>query len=406
MSRARIVAGLQNRPSTCRHRARPREGNRYGYFGETAVRGLPIGSNRARPKVQEPPPEPDDDDTSITGDTSLANTSDYDQLLAQVTQHLAGPTDYVVQASKDHANAIHEANKDGVQAYAKVAAQDWTYYVRNLTVNIGRASESANEKSMSEAEAVHIDLGPSKMVSRHHAVIEYENEEWYLTVRGRNGVRIDEVALKPGDRAALASGKVIEIAGVEMMFVLPAEISPLEIHETYLRRAGIARLPEARPDGGRANGFDTKSTGDEGPSLSSRQGEAARSQPSSFQQPIAPAPPGHKRPGTPSPTKGRPLLPLPQSPVGNSGTLLMNAPDGGLDLSLDENKHFKPQYSYAQMITQAIMNAPDGKLNLNGIYNFITKKYAYYRHQPANGWQVSKSRLRGVCIRARSNRGA
>ena len=69
----------------------------------------------------------------------------------------------------------------------------------------------------------------------------------------------------------------------------------------------------------------------------------------------------------------------------------MNAADGGVDLSRDENKHFKPQYSYAQMITQAIMNAPDGKLNLNGIYTFITKKYAYYRHQPANGWQVSRS---------------
>jgi hypothetical protein len=61
----------------------------------------------------------------------------------------------------------------------------------------------------------------------------------------------------------------------------------------------------------------------------------------------------------------------------------------GVDLSQDENQHIKPQYSYAQMITQAILNAPDGKLNLNGIYNYIMNTYAYYRHQQAAGWQVS-----------------
>jgi hypothetical protein len=71
----------------------------------------------------------------------------------------------------------------------------------------------------------------------------------------------------------------------------------------------------------------------------------------------------------------------------------------GVDLSQDENQHIKPQYSYAQMITQAILNAPDGKLNLNGIYNYIMNTYAYYRHQQAAGWQVSlfSSRLaRGI----------
>lgn len=61
----------------------------------------------------------------------------------------------------------------------------------------------------------------------------------------------------------------------------------------------------------------------------------------------------------------------------------------GADLSKDENKHIKPQYSYAQMITQAIMSAPEGKLTLNGIYTYIMDQYAYYRHQYPSGWQVS-----------------
>lgn len=73
---------------------------------------------------------------------------------------------------------------------------------------------------------------------------------------------------------------------------------------------------------------------------------------------------------------------------GSGGTLVVNSTD--LDLSLDEYRHIKPQYSYAQMITQAIMNTPDEKLNLNGIYNFITSNYSYYRNQQAAGWQVRK----------------
>ncbi len=71
----------------------------------------------------------------------------------------------------------------------------------------------------------------------------------------------------------------------------------------------------------------------------------------------------------------------------DAGTMLMSS--GDVDLSLDENRHIKPQYSYAQMITQAIMNSPDEKLNLNGIYNFIMDNYSYYKHQQAHGWQVS-----------------
>lgn len=67
--------------------------------------------------------------------------------------------------------------------------------------------------------------------------------------------------------------------------------------------------------------------------------------------------------------------------------MLLN--NGEVDLSLDENKHIKPSYSYAQMITQAIVSQKEQKLNLNNIYRYITDHYAYYRNQPAAGWQVS-----------------
>jgi hypothetical protein len=70
--------------------------------------------------------------------------------------------------------------------------------------------------------------------------------------------------------------------------------------------------------------------------------------------------------------------------------MMMNADD--VDLSLDSNQHIKPSYSYAQMITQAILSAEEQKLNLSGIYKYITDKYAYYRHQGGGGWQVCFTR--------------
>ncbi|KID73075.1 FKH1-like protein, partial [Metarhizium brunneum ARSEF 3297] len=281
--------------------------------------------------------------------------TDDDHIVSQVTQQLKTQP---VQASKDHANAIHEANRNGVKAYAKVAAQDWTFYITKLAVNIGRAPEISHADEEEEDEAhVHIDLGPSKMVSREHASICFDSkdEKWILQIKGRNGAKIDGQPLKPRASHALTSGEVIEIGTVEMMFVLPSEISPLHVHPLFLQRCGLG------PDVAKA--------------------------PTSRRQPlIAPAPADYKRPGTPPSTQRRGAS-MAKSPGVSTPAVLIGA--HGVDLSHDHNQHIKPQYSYAQMITQAILNAPDGKLNLNGIYTFIMNSYSYYRHQQAAGWQNS-----------------
>ena len=313
-----------------------------------------------------------------------SSTVDDDALVTQITQKLKNQP---VQASKDHANSIHEANSDGVKAYAKVAAQDWTFYITKLAINIGRAPEGGaveartssrraerhregggasspdNKKDDPEEhdeEQVHIDLGPSKTVSREHAIISFDskNERWLLSVKGRNGARVDTRLFKPNECHQLSSGEVLEIGGVEMMFVLPSEISPLHIHPSFLERCGLnATTPRTR---------------------------APRQQ-----SHLAPAPVDYRRPGTPPPsTQNRHALTSTKSPVFSTpGPVMVGA--NGADLSKDENKHIKPQYSYAQMITQAIISAPEGKLTLNGIYTYIMDQYAYYRHQYPSGWQVS-----------------
>lgn len=288
--------------------------------------------------------------------SSSHDRTDDDHVVSQVTQQLKTQP---VQAAKDHANAIHEANGDGVKAYAKVAAQDWTFYITKLSVGIGRAPDMSHADDHSADHGqVHIDLGPSKMVSRDHASICFDpkDEKWLLQVKGRNGAKVDGQAIKPHASRPLTSGQVIEIGNVEMIFVLPSEISPLHVHAMFLKRCGL--------------------------NSDSLQPPAPRRQPV-----IAPPPPEYKRPGTPPSVQRRALST--KSPAAVSTPAVMVGANG-VDLSHDDNQHIKPQYSYAQMITQAITNAPDEKLNLNGIYTFIMSNYSYYRHQQAAGWQVRR----------------
>ncbi|KAK0623317.1 fork head domain-containing protein [Immersiella caudata] len=321
---------------------------------------------------------------------------DDDSVVTRVTQHFITPEVPVV-ASREHSNSIHESNKDGVKAYAKIAARDWTYYVTQLIVNIGRSSEpalqrraeseSASGNDREDATAVHIDLGPSKVISRQHASIYFNGNEskWCLEVKGRNALKVNGTPWKQNDTRPLNSGDVIEVGGVEMMFVLPSELSPLNIAPQYMERASIPRLGESsRP------ARHPLPSGDGHGSHSSPQGKASRSQ-GSLQRSLAPAPPDYKRPGTPPSSAARSrATPAHRSPHildTPAGPLLMSNSD--VDLSLDENKHIKPQYSYAQMITQAIVSTEEEKLNLAGIYTFIISRYAYYRHQAPSGWQNS-----------------
>ncbi|KIH91928.1 hypothetical protein SPBR_01352 [Sporothrix brasiliensis 5110] len=361
----------------------------------------PTRPAKRRKQADEAPHDvPEEETSSLLADNSAVLPVDETQIVARVTQHLLAPNDDL-RASKDHSNAIHEANKEGVQAYAKIAAQDWTFYVTKLTINIGRTPEPAPEYPQrydpdADPDFVHIDLGPSKMVSRQHAQIVFntKSEKWYLNVKGRNGIKVNCAPWRLGQSKPLESGDVIDVGGIEMMFVLPLETSPLHIHDVYLQRAGLPKsepglsddtslqhkLRATTPVGG---GLESSPHGG-----STIRSTLPRGQPTP--QAIAPAPPDYKRPGTPPSARSRTSAPtshLKSPQFRDIPTMVVHPND--VDLSLDENKNLKPQYSYAQMITQAIMNTSEGRLNLNGIYNFIMENYSYYKHQQAAGWQNS-----------------
>ncbi|KAI1801617.1 hypothetical protein F4811DRAFT_453561 [Daldinia bambusicola] len=351
----------------------------------------PSRPSKRRRKGDEPVPElVEDEGSSLTIDNSAPEgPTDDDRLITQVTQHLRS---IQTQASKDHANAIHEAKTEDIEAYAKISAHDWTYYIKTLSINIGRTSEPSHahppRQDRENDDFVHIDLGPSKTFSRQTAVIYYDSEpgRWFIQAKGRNGIKVNNIPMKRTDTPhPLSSGEVIEIGGIEMMFVLPASLGPLKIHPTYLEQAGIkpSQSTPARETGRTA--LPTAPPADH-PSSQSARPSSSRGQP--FQQLIAPAPPGNRRLDTPPSARSRPATSQQKTPAhGSSGTVIMSQSD--VDLSQDENKHIKPHFSYAQMITQAIISTPEEKLNLAGIYQYIMTHYAYYRHQPPSGWQAS-----------------
>ncbi|KAI0910269.1 fork head domain-containing protein [Ustulina deusta] len=338
---------------------------------------------KRRKKAQEPLSEPiEEESSSLTIDASgldgaepgaEADAEEDDNLVTQVAQSLRSlPT----HASKDHANAIHESNK-GIAAYAKIAAQDWTYYIKSTSVNIGRNTDTQDPNDPS---FVHIDLGPSKTFSRQTAIIYFDPElgKWFLQAKGRNGLRVDDEVLRKSDPPhCLGSGEVIEIGGLEMMFVLPANFGRVHVNPRYLEQAGMHA-----PSSDSRTALPPLPSSDQPSSQTVRGSASSRSQ--SNQQPIAPAPPDYKRPGTPPSTKSRVPASQAKTPAHNP----VSSQDD-IDLAKDENKHIKPHYSYAQLITQAIISAPGEKLNLAGIYSYIIENYAYYRHQQPSGWQNS-----------------
>lgn len=152
-----------------------------------------------------------------------------------------------------HANDRQQDDTAKVSAYAKIAGREWTYFVRDQAINIGRPPDdrqsinglgaSSPVSDLKDVLPVHIDLGPSKIVSRHHASIFYDSDYpdsggWHVRVNGRNGVRVDNILLKRGSRQQIGSGTVLEIAGTQMMFVTPNE--PVQVNQYFIDQAKSA----------------------------------------------------------------------------------------------------------------------------------------------------------------------
>lgn len=282
-----------------------------------------------------------------------------------------------MNVAREHSNAKTE-NKQSIRAYAKIAGRDWTYYVKTLHVNIGRPPD--REQKLDEQSSpvtiaaralpeIHIDLGPSKFVSRLHAEIAFDSEEtgaWVIRVNGRNGVRVNNVMLKRGSESVLNCGDIIEIANTQMIFITPDK--PPNIHPAFIERA--QRLANGEP------AWDYARHGH--PAHHHLKQSSAPTPQRSVRRQVTPPPRTPEAPGSRPGSK--------QSPLYNRGMMMESTEE--IDYSHDSAKDLKPPYSYATMIAQAIFSSEEEMLTLSNIYRWIMDKYAFYRHAQT-GWQNS-----------------
>ncbi|KAL6240762.1 transcription factor [Rhinocladiella similis] len=346
-----------------------------------------VNGGRAVARRKSTSPEPELSPAHDSGDETeeLSQTD----LIDSVVSYLQVSKDPIVAAAEYSNDKPQNNSPQKVSAYAKIAGRDWTYFVREQSVNFGRPPDerptvsgaSSPIADLKEVLPVHIDLGPSKIVSRHHASIYYDADYpvdkggWHVRVNGRNGVRVNNVLVKKGLRKQVRSGDIIEIAGTQMMFVTPGDKA--QIDQYFIDRAKALAAGEEVP----------QPQAQVEPARHSSISYASQAFPS-----LAPAPPDFKRESTPpSNDSGKQQRGVfdskaPISPMYGRGMLMQSNQE--IDYSRDGAKDLKPPFSYATMIAQAIFSSEEEKLTLSNIYSFIADKYAFYRHSNS-GWQNS-----------------
>ncbi|RMZ83120.1 hypothetical protein DV738_g1260, partial [Chaetothyriales sp. CBS 135597] len=344
--------------------SRPSAAKRRRVRRPSAERSHANGGSHAAARRGMSPANVDDGDDEV--EDELPNLSDpgsgdesevvsQGDLVETVVACLAVSKDRVA-AAEQHANDL-STDTSKINAYAKVAGRTWTYYIREQSINLGRPPDdrqstlapqaSSPLADLKEMMPVHIDLGPSKIVSRHHASIYYDAEVpdgggWHVRVNGRNGVRVNNILLKRGTRQQITSGTILEIAGTQMMFVTANDPTSSSAYPSLApappdyRRTATTPPPQQQMDAGSQRGvFDSKTA---------------------------------------------------LSPMYGRGMMMESTHE--IDYSRDSAKDLKPPYSYATMIAQAIFSSQEEKLTLSNIYSFIADKYAFYRHSNS-GWQNS-----------------
>ncbi|KAL8772955.1 MAG: hypothetical protein Q9209_001975 [Squamulea sp. 1 TL-2023] len=355
-------------------------------------------TTKRRPRrLQTPESELADGDAS---DDDVPSSAEAQAVADKIIPHLdvaVAPVNVATQ----HSNAKSEGAQT-VQAYAKFCGRDWTYYVKELRVVLGRPPDAVSHYSSSlgtesspvpreDAPKVDIDLGPSKVVSRSHAEIVYktDNATWRLQVKGRNGVKKNDQYIRRGQESPLGCGDVLEIDGTQMMFVTAD--GPATIHPMFLDRMHMIPNNDKTARANVHSHAHPQTSYAAARSSSHSRVAAAANTPShsNGQTTIAPAPPNYVKPVTPSrsPKKQpRTSSAVKQSPTFKRGYVIETSEQ--IDFTDDATKDLKPTIPYSVMITQAILSTPDQCTALNKIYDFITANFAYYRHLKTN-WQNS-----------------
>ena len=348
-------------------------------------------------------------------------------------QHLINSVISVLESAEKDTNVSKQYSNDNnlaveIQAYAKISGNNWTYYVKDLEISIGRNTTDGNPAA-GNRNLTSIDLGPAKVVSRKHAEIKFNMQigGWELYLYGRNGAKVNFKRAQVNSRPIpISSGTVLDIGSTQMMFILPDQ-------EPFVQQACLNHLiPKLSLFYDQTNSNNSKLLNDliknsdyykqntnnirnvilnnnnsniSNPNINNNQirtfkmyGNNISSASSSSISTTASI--NHKPnsncnmllmspdlSGTSSASSSYPHS-YNISNANHSSNGFPPSIDFASDLSHDENRNVKPPHSYATMITQAILSTSEGIISLADIYKFISSNYAYYRFAKT-GWQNS-----------------
>ncbi|KAJ6516160.1 hypothetical protein C8R45DRAFT_1067508 [Mycena sanguinolenta] len=246
-----------------------------------------------------------------------------------------------------------------ISAYYSLVFPTVTFYVRTLSVTIGRRCIPNPNLATSSAPdnlQVDVDLGALKSVSRLHAKIEYDQEEdrFMLLVVGRNGAWVDGVWSASGTRAPLGERSQIQIASRTFHFVLPPppppEDTPSPSSQSSNARARSPSVditsisPPSTPQSHSPPPIDAKPPPPlPEPQIPTPKPTAAKTNPKK-----------RKKPEPPSPQKPKPAAVPPEIPE-------------------------KPSLTLRQLIQNAIKDL-GGKATLQDVCTWIMNNYEHYQH--------------------------
>ncbi|KAH7070458.1 fork head domain-containing protein [Paraphoma chrysanthemicola] len=352
-----------------------------------------------------------DSNTTLPNGGDPDNPSDPVERQNLVIASLRTPRDYTPNAAIDYANDLQARRNEGknIEAFAKIAARDWCFFVKETRVLIGRADAAMRPgppmpqpnlsgPALSEAAlsqwGVHIDLGPERQVSRVHAEITFnsQDETWYIIVNSRNGLKLDDRSLTKGDMQPLHSGICIGIMGTQMLFLLANQED--DFHPMLWRQVKNEDAAESDNEGhpppkshhhAHPSGPTPKREHYDPFPPSSHPRNKQQSSQAYYNQMTST--PGRPQPGTPLTMRNDGTLRSDGSPATFSRGMVFDSNDD-IDYAHDSSKDIKPPHSYAQLIGQAIINSEEGMLTLSNIYDWIKQRYAFFRYTNA-GWQNS-----------------
>ncbi|EDO18261.1 hypothetical protein Kpol_1039p10 [Vanderwaltozyma polyspora DSM 70294] len=376
-------------------------------------------------------------------DLNSYNQQQHQYLINSIISTLEAPEQFT-NVSKFYSNDKNVAGE--VQAYAKISGTNWTYYVKDLEITIGRNTSDHNggpevmPNHSNDNNSVNIDLGPAKVVSRKHAMIKFNMQlgGWELYLFGRNGAKINFKRVTVNNSPIqLASGTILDIGGTQMMFILPGQdslilssvvshllpqlsllydnsnsssgklLNDLIKNSDYYKQntnniQNVIKQNETYQNSISSNQVRTFKMYGNNPSSAS----SSISNPASFysnsnshnpslsngssnsSNPLLMLSPDSSSNNT-AQQHNQPSYPTSYSSTSNHNNQTFPSPiDFASDLSRDENRNVKPPHSYATMITQAILSTKEGIISLADIYKYISTNYAYYRFAKT-GWQNS-----------------